>query len=697
MKSPFLPFLVVLCASVSLWSNPVQAQPKSEIRGVWIHTYSAFDWGSEMKKLAAAGFNCVFARVARGANSIYPSQFLARDDWAQNQTEDELQKAIAAAHRNGLEFHAWKVCFNLNGAAMQKGAAKTLYDQMEKDDRLVRGMNGKTAPFLNPADPRNQKLELDVLREITQKYDVDGIHLDYIRYPDEPHFDFDYGNVSRAEFEKFSKRKVVNWPEDVFSGAQKWDYENWERNNINGLVRRVYEQTKKLKPRVQVSAAVWRDHRANRAFIKQDWVLWAKNGWLDFAVPMDYTSDETRFREDVKSQVANSAGRVLLAAGIGSFQHKTPEITLKQIEIAREEGADGYVLFDYKPVKYEALLAQLKTQTRSTSLPFRAPKIEWKIDAALNCKDDVLAIGAGNIVELYVRIPSHTSGKRILFWSNSTVLQSVQDGTLREIQPYWFSHELGEGHSWRFKVSEGRWRVIAIAGFKGYQDKPHEMFAVRGPIIEGLPPEKIAELRAREKPPMIEGEGKRVAIYANALAESGLLRALKIAPNAEPKINAYSIYQLKPEHYREAGVLLLPQLRDVAELSPQVVKDLRDWVSRGGVLLLTHDAVGFRVHLRAFPEIGQGVATSKTCDVEVLENTFGFVPEKWRHEYSDHITIAPGKDGKIIARDADSAPILVGGNFGKGKVFLYGGLLGYAPDGVLDAGETQLLLDLTKN
>ena len=695
MKSLFLLFFAVLCVSASLRFNAV-AQPKSEIRGVWIHTYSAFDWDSEMKKLADAGFNTVFARVARGGNSIYPSQFLARDDWAQNQTEDELQKAINAAHKNGLEFHAWKVCFNLNGAAMQKGAAKTLYDQMEKDDRLVRGMDGKTAPFLNPSDPRNQKLELDVLREITQKYDVDGIHLDYIRYPSDPHFDFDYGKVSRAEYEKYSKRKVVNWPQDVFSGAQKWDYENWERNNINGLVRRVYQQTKKLKPRVQVSAAVWRDHRSNRAYIKQDWVLWAKNGWLNFVVPMDYTEDETRFRSDIKSQVANSTGRVLLAAGIGNYKHKTPEETLKQIEIARAEGADGYVLFDYKPVQYDALLAQLKTQARSTSLPFRTPQFTWILSQGLQRKDEATAFGVGSTLGLRINIEEKhyaVDGFSMVFPSD---WQNIDTGQTRKAQP-----EEIEGNyqvtSWRVPVEPGRWRLRVRGSNRQNKLTRTWPYEIRGPIIEGLPPEKIAKLRAREKPPMIEGDGKRVAIYANALAEFGLLRALKLAPNAEPKINAYSIYQLKPEHYREAGVLLLPQLRDVAELSPQVVNNLRDWVSRGGVLLLTRDAVGFRAHLRAFPEIGQGVATSKTRDVEVLENTFGFAPGKWQHEYSDHITIAPGVAGKIIARDADGAPILVGGNFGKGKVFLYGGLLGYAPDGVLDAGETQLLLDLTKN
>lgn len=686
MKSKvlFLLFLVVLCVSAPLrFIQKAEAQSRPEIRGVWIHTYSAFDWDAEMKKVADAGFNCVFARVARGVNSIYPSQFLARDDWAENQPEDELQKAIAAAHRNGLEFHAWRVCFNVGGAAKQKGGAKALYDRMAKEDRLVRGLDGKQSPFLNPADPRNQNLELVSLRELTEKYDIDGVHLDYIRYPDVPHYDFDYGAVSRREFEAKTKQKVQNWPQDVFSGARKWEYENWERENINGLVKKVYAQTKQLKPDVQVSAAVWRAHRKHRAAIKQDWILWAKNGWLDFVVPMDYTSDEAQFRSDMKSQIANSSGRILLAAGIGSYQHATPQITLKQIEIARTEGADGFVLFDYKPVKYEALLAALKLQARSPGLPYGDEKVDWIVGQGIDRKDAPTAFSVGGNLDIRVR-PSKSLDLSELLQARAE-LQSL-DGAPPQLLPQAVRNYSSQA-SWQFSVPAGRWRMAV----SGSHTTTGQTFEIRGPIIEGLLPDKIAELRARDLPLKIESGVRQVAVYAGGMAASGLVRPSQNTLSAK----AHLFYQLKPQLYREANVLILPQLNDIEEFSPRVVADLRNWVSQGGVLLLTHDSVGFRSHLRAFPEIGQGVALSKTKNVEVFKNEFGFSTGVWQHEYPDHVTIASGAAGKVIARDKDGMPILVGGSFGKGKVFLYGALLGYAPDGSLDAGETQLLMDLS--
>jgi hypothetical protein len=458
---------------------------------------------------------------------------------------------------------------------------------MAAEDRLVRDSTGKQAAFLNPADPHNQQLELNIAREIVENYDVDGIHLDYIRYPDAPSFDFDYGDVSRREFEKYSGHKVQDWPRDVYSGALKWNYENWERGNINSLVRRIYAQTKKLKPLVQISAAVWRARLHNRATIKQDWLYWAQQGWLDFVVPMDYTVDDAQFREDVKSEVADAAGQVLLVAGIASYQHEDFNRTLRQIQIARDEGADGYCLFDYKPEKYEALLSALKAgaQSVSTRPAFRVPR----------------------------------------------------------------------------------------------------------PLLATIP---IAPAIARAKPPQFQKGKTAVAIYAGGMADTGIEAVLRSVPT----LDAQLVDSLQPQFYGDAKVLVLPQLRDVAELSLDGVKSLREWVARGGVLVLTHDAVGFRWHLRAFPEIGEGVALSRSRGVEVLPNDFGISPGMWQHEYPDHVVIAPGAQGKVLAHEAGDAskPILVAGNFGKGKVFLYGGLLGYAPDGTLDDGERNLLLEIAR-
>lgn len=679
-----LPSLLLLLSVFFGWCFESSAQPSEEIRGAWIHNYGPFDWETAMKELADAGFNTVFVRVARGANAIYPSEYLPRDDWADGTTEDEFRKALEAAHQHGLEFHAWKVCFFAGGAALQKGSSKQFYDRLAKEDRLARDPQGKQAPFLSPADPRNQELELQVLREMTEKYPIDGLHLDYIRYPENPHYDFDYGDVPRREFEAHRGQKVENWPEAVFSGALKWEYENWERSNIDSLVQRAFEQSRKLKPQMPLSAAVWRSNRTNRAAVKQDWIKWAKNGWIDFVVPMNYTRDDLVFRNDLKSQIPHTAGRTFYAAGIGNYQHKEIESTLRQIQIAREEGADGFVLFDYQPKKYAALFEALKKQkAASVSLsPFHKPRISWTIGDGIERKDQPAAYSAGSTLAVHAR---PETGEITLL---SGELQTLDGKVSQKIG----APKIKEGEFiWSFPVPAGHWR-FAVTGRNTATGKS---FQVRGPLFDGLLPAAIATLQARGNPPVFTGSEnvRKVAIYAGGLAESGLLRALQTAPEVE----AYLFHNLeKPEHWSGAEVLLLPQLRDVEELTPQVVAHLRDWVAAGGTVLLTHDAVGFRWHARLFPEIGQGGARSVKRGVEVVQNEFGFTSEKWSHEYPDHITIAPGVDGKTIAHDEDGNAVLVGGKFGKGKVFLYGALLGYAPQGKLGAGENRLLHELVR-
>ena len=701
---------------------------EGEIRGIWIHTYEAWDWETVMRKIAAAGFNCVFVRVARGVNAIYPSQYLPRDVWAEKENLDELQRAVDAAHRNGLEFHAWKV--NFNAAAGPKNpvgsSVRTFYDKMAAEDRLARDPNGQQAAFLNPGDPRNTELEFNVMLEMVTKYNVDGVHFDYIRYTEVPHYDFDYGAVSRVEFEKAVGRPVVNWPGDVYSGPDKMAYEDWERENVNRLVQRVYEEVKKVKPQIKVSAAVWRKHRRYRAAIKQDWLKWVREGWLDFVCPMDYTPEHEDFRGDVRAQVANTAGHIPLAAGIGSYMQKTPEDVLKQIEIARSEGADGYVLFDYKREGMDALLDALAKGPHATptypAYYFPLRHGGWHLDNVIERKDDIPAAAAkvhltAKLNTLWKGDVKRASATVLLEDRADTPLQRLGQTAITELFP------CGDltGH-YEFEVPVGRSRITLRGTMQTYEGKS-QPFVVRGPIIEGLPPDKIAALRTRAVPPNPVGPGRRVAIYNDGMAASGLLKALQGVPG----VNVYPIYHLQPDHWQSAQVLILPQLNDVADITPAVLAALRGWVQKGGRLILTHDAVGYRWHPRLFPEVGRGSGASKQKQMEVPPNQWGLSPGTFEHAYVDHIVLQPAPGATVLAREAAApvqtapapdataatpsgappagevvpqaeakpgAPVVIAGKFGQGTVIMYGALLGYMPTGAMPEGERRLLLEL---
>jgi uncharacterized lipoprotein YddW (UPF0748 family) len=537
-----------------------------EIRGVWIHTYAPTDWDEVARKVKAAGLNCLFVRVGRGGNVIYPSAFLPRDVWAEKAGGDEMQRAIEASHRHGLRFFAWRVNFHM-------GSAPAAYrERMSAGDRLVRDSHGVQAAWANPGDPRNTDLEFHVMREMVEKYDVDGIQFDYIRYPDAPSFDYDYGPVSRREFERALGRPVPHWPADVLSGPLKTEYEDWERGNINLLVKRVYREVKRLKPWVQVSAAVWRNHRRYRALLKQDWPLWAERGWLDLVVPMDYTPELDTFAATVDGQVALTRGKVPVAAGIGSWLLETPEELVRQVEIARESGAAGFVLFAYNAEQIDEQLAALRLGATSTDTwtPFPAPSLQVSLaSGAIVLKDAPLAVAAGESLTVRVATPSgdlsprgarasrpdwrirkplgarmiagvrRNSACRDLYpdTRNSSSLRQAGGGQIqvrgpsRAVQ----SRPQEEANVPRSLRAPDHWQArletpdgtliqpldpvaghagtvstaVAPAGrfrpvVRGTISGPggEQPFLVYGPLIEGLPPSEMAALRAQERPPV---------------------------------------------------------------------------------------------------------------------------------------------------------------------------------------------------
>ena len=694
-------FLICLLLT-SVFGAPLaraQTAPNApEIRGIWVHTYAPKDWDEIMGRIKSAGLNSVFVRVSRGVNALYPSKILPMDGWAADAWKDgagkdELKTMIDAAHRNGLEFHAWKVNFNAS-AGMRAGAGPAaMFTQMKADDRLMRDVNGVQTSALNPGDPRNRQLEVDAMTELVEKYDVDGVHFDYIRYTEiggdgKENYDFDYGDVSRREFEKARGSVVANWPADVFSGALKVEYEDWERGNINDVVKRVYDATKARKPSVMVSAAVWRANRKYRAGIKQDWTLWAREGWLDFVVPMNYTADADRFTRDMKEQIPNVAGHIPFAAGIGTYLQKSPEDVAKQIEIARRNGADGYVLFAYNDDNIDAVLNVVKAANAEAAVPaYRAPHGLWRVQDGIARKDQPTAYPTGKMIAGVVVVPITKQWKAI---EGAVTAERASGETIVTRSLYKSPGENELTGLGVFAVPSGVSQLILRGTATDARGRKWPI-AVRGPLIEGLSAGEMHALQARALPPYFAPDKRAVAIYAGGQASEGLMKNLKDAPG----IDAEMIYSLEPKMWKQAKVLIVPHLEDVQDWTPQVTQDLRAFVRDGGRLILTHDAVGYRWHQRLFPEIGVGIDRLDGKQVAALANDFGVTAGALTQGYGDHVVIAPAPNATVLAREtASDKPVVVAGYYGLGTVVMDGTLLGAPSDGEMPASEKRLLWEL---
>jgi uncharacterized lipoprotein YddW (UPF0748 family) len=330
---------------------------KGEFRAVWCHSafgIEGWSWDEAIRFLKENNIKAIFHNMLWGGLAYYPSEVLPVAD-AVKERGDQIAECLSACRKYGIECHIWKVNFNL------ANAPKEFVDKLRQEGRLQVDKEGKEVLWLCPSHPENFKLELESMLEVVRKYDVDGIHFDYIRYPDGNSC---YCDGCRKRFEEEKGVKVENWPQDVISGPLKDLYADWRREQITKLVKAVSEEARKIKPSIKISAAVFQDYPNCREYVGQDWKLWVENSYLDFVCPMDYTDSNEKFESLVKNQKEIIKGKIPFYPGIGAFIIPVEQV-LQQIEIARKLGADGFIIFNYdtKLVEYLPFISKGATET----------------------------------------------------------------------------------------------------------------------------------------------------------------------------------------------------------------------------------------------------------------------------------------------------------------------------------------------
>jgi uncharacterized lipoprotein YddW (UPF0748 family) len=321
-----------------------QTPVSGEFRAIWCH--SAFGpqgmtWDEAIKTLAENGFTAVLPNMLWGGTAFYESTVLPVAPEVR-QKGDQIAACLAACKKYGVQCHVWKVNWNMSGRAPRE-----FVERMKKEGRTQVGFDGKPeGTWLCPSHQDNQKLEIDSMVEVATKYDVDGIHFDYIRYPDEEHC---YCAGCRERFEKVVGAKIANWPADVRRvEALRAKWLDFRRENITRVVAAVSETVRKTRPKVKISAAVFSNWAVDRDKVGQDWKLWCQRGYLDFVCPMDYTPHTAALENLVTTQLP-LAGKVPCYPGIGLSTWQPPTDACKvidQILAARRAGCKGFTIFE---------------------------------------------------------------------------------------------------------------------------------------------------------------------------------------------------------------------------------------------------------------------------------------------------------------------------------------------------------------
>ncbi len=331
-----------------------------------------------IERAVALGASDLFVQVYRGGRSWFPSTHADDAPWRALHARDPaapepLSDLIGRAHARGLRVHAWFNCLAL-ASNREAPILKVVGREAIMVDRNGRSLldypDGNVPPpertyfeletpglWLDPAVPGVvEELAATVGDLVRAAPDLDGLHLDYIRYPFalpmtpgsrfSLGLDFGYGEIARARFAQAN---------GGFSRGDAWD--GFRRDRVRDLVVALRARIPKTW---QMSAAALA--YADRAYLTafQDWRGWLDEGLLDFAVAMAYTRDDRLLRYQVHALTGGVGGeRVWLGLGSWLFADE-PARMLWQIALAREVKPPGIVLFSYdalaaKPQVFEAL------------------------------------------------------------------------------------------------------------------------------------------------------------------------------------------------------------------------------------------------------------------------------------------------------------------------------------------------------
>ena len=314
---------------------------KEEFRALWCHSafgIPGWNWDESIRWLKENGFNAIIPNMFWAGLAYYPSDVLSVAEEL-GEKGDQIAQCLKACRKYGIQIHIWRVNWNLSKAPEE------LVKRMREMGRLQKDRWGNDLKWLCPSHPKNFKLELESMLEVVRKYDVDGIHFDYIRYP---HENACYCPKCKESFEKDRGMKVKDWPKGVISGVYAEDFTRWRCNQITRFVKAVSEQARKINPEIKISAAVFKNYPRCRQTVGQDWVMWVESGYLDFVCPMDYTEDNDQFRDLVSDQMDMINGRIPLYPGIGaSAPGLSPEKVAMQVQTVRNLGASGFIIFSY--------------------------------------------------------------------------------------------------------------------------------------------------------------------------------------------------------------------------------------------------------------------------------------------------------------------------------------------------------------
>lgn len=375
-----------------LWDRYPNDRPRAqpEIRAIWLDRGTIVRAGSReglakvFDRLQSAGINTIFFETINAGYPIYPSQVAP----AQNPlitNWDPLQAAVELAHDRNMELHAWMWAFAIGNARHNTliGASPEYpgpllelhpdWANYDNEGRTQHLASGKW--FLDPANPEARAYLLKIADEIISNYDVDGLQLDYIRYPfQDPSAErsYGYGVAGRDQFLELTGVDPVEISPDDRDLWQQWT--DFRTEQIDSFVSEMSQLLRRKNSDLILSAAVFPQSEHDRIHkLQQHWENWIENGTIDLIVPMTYALDTNRLQRLSEPLLAAPSSVPIIPS---VKLHDLSEIQeIDQIQALRDLPTAGYALFAAEMLDDSLynILAQTQPPTNTQPIPYRQP------------------------------------------------------------------------------------------------------------------------------------------------------------------------------------------------------------------------------------------------------------------------------------------------------------------------------------
>lgn len=336
-----------------------------EIRAVWVLPWNLTSSAQIDEVIVAAlenNQNEILAEVRYRADALYipnkhnshynnpePRSYLLQDE-----DFDPLEYLLTEAHAHGIAVQAWLSVLNVTPTNTDRLYSNYIYQNHQNwimTDSRGRRMNGSNymGNFIDPGILEARNYLLNIMLDIVANYPtLDGVHLDYIRYPEQQ---YGHSAESLRRFREANQKGDINW-------------NDWRMAQVTELVREFRERALSINPELMITAAVMANASEARIHYAQDWVSWVNTGLLDRVYPMAYAKAYGVFY-DVVTRIADEVPKEKVVVGIRAWQENFPRIDyrldsiIEKAKLSQQLGFGGLALFSYEGLRQTGMFPAL--------------------------------------------------------------------------------------------------------------------------------------------------------------------------------------------------------------------------------------------------------------------------------------------------------------------------------------------------